>query len=140
MAKLGRYSANRIKCQSLTADYTITKADCGTLFTLDKADGIAVTLPTVANAGSGWWCRIVVGTNISSNTGTITAEGALMRGGINELEVDTNDDGPSTVGGTTITIANAADTIGDYVELYTNGTLWFVSGQSKLDGAFEFDA
>jgi len=140
MSKNGRYSANRIKCQSLTANYTITQADCGTLFTLDKADGIAVTLPTVADAGSGWWCRIVVGTNIGSNTGTITAEGALMRGGINELETDDTEDGPSTVGGTSITIANALDTIGDYVELYTNGTLWFVSGQSTLDGAFAFDA
>ena len=139
MSKLGRYSANRIKFQSLTANYTMTNADCGTLFSLDASGGLAVTLPTVAKAGKGWWCRIVIGTNLGSD-GTVVAEGALMRGGINELEADTGDDGPSTVGGTTITIANALDTIGDYLELYCDGTYWYVSGQSKLDGAMAFNA
>jgi hypothetical protein len=106
------------------------------MFSLDNAAGLAITLPTVANAGPGWWCRIVVGTNISSNTVTITAEGTLFRGGINELETDDTEDGPSTVANSLITIANGADTIGDYIELYTDGTYWYVSGQSAADGAF----
>ena len=101
MSKLGRYSADRKKVESITGDLSLTAADCGTLMVLNIASGCTVTLPSVAEAGKGWWVRFVIGTNVSSNTVIITektsADTDVLRGGINELEVDTNDDGPSTV-------------------------------------------
>jgi len=138
MAKLGRYSANRIKVESITESKQLEVHDCGTLLLLDAAAGCTVTLPSVADAGKGWWVRLVVSTNCSSNTIVITEKTSedtdVLRGGINELEVDTSDDGPSTTGATTITIANALDTVGDFVEFVCDGTRFYFHGQTKLDG------
>ena len=59
MSKLGRYSADRKKIEALTAAKTVVVSDCGTIFTCDSSGGaFTVTLPTAANAGKGWWCKI----------------------------------------------------------------------------------
>ena len=138
MAKLGRYSANRIKVESITESKQLEVHDCGTLLLLDAAAGCTVTLPSVAEAGKGWWVRFVISTNVSSNTLVITEKTSedtdVLVGGINELETDDTEDGPSTTGATTITIANAADTVGDFVEFVCDGSKFYFHGQTKLDG------
>ena len=74
MAKLGRYSADRKKVQAITAAYTVTVADCGTVFTLVGAgDDYNITLPTLAAAGKGWWCKFVVLADKTSNAQLIQA-------------------------------------------------------------------
>ena len=138
MAKSGRYSADRKKVQSITASISLTKADCGTFMMLNAAAGCTVTLPSIADAGQGWWCRFIVATNCSSNEYIIQENASYdtdtIIGGINELEVDTSDDGPSSTGCTYITIANGTDTVGDFVEVMTDGTKWYIAGQTKVDG------
>ena len=131
-------SRNHIETRSLTADTALTKADSGKVIFLDAAAGLTVTLPSLAEAGAGWNARIVVSTNISSNTGVITentaADTDVLVTQINELETDTNDDGPSNTGHTTITLANALDTVGDFFDIVCSGTKFFVTGQTALDG------
>lgn len=138
MAKSGRAFAQRRKIQSITASYSATEADCGTLFILNVASGATLTLPSVATAGNGWWCKVVVGTNCTSNSYIITedtsADTNVLVSQFNELEVDTGDDGPSNTGHTTITFGNAVDTVGDFVEINCDGTNFFCHGQTKLDG------
>jgi uncharacterized protein YgfB (UPF0149 family) len=138
MAKSGRAFADRKKVQSITAAYSVTVADCGTIFTLDLAAGFTVTLPSVADAGKGWWCKFIVGTNCTSNDYIITektsADTDVLISQINELETDTDDDGPSSTGHTTITLPNATDTIGDFVEVICDGSKFYCYGQTKLDG------
>jgi hypothetical protein len=60
MSKLGRYSAQRRKVEALTASYTITKADCGTIFVVDPAATTNITMPSPSDAGAGWWCQIIL--------------------------------------------------------------------------------
>jgi len=139
MAKLGRYSAQRRKIQSITESYSATAADCGTLFILNVASGCTLTLPSVASAGNGWWCKVIIGTNCASNTYIITentsADTNVLVSSINELETDTTEDGPSNTGHTTITFANALDTKGDFVEINCDGTNFYCHGQVALDGS-----
>ena len=139
MSKLGRYSADRKKHQSITADKTVVAAECGTIFVLNVASGCTVTLPSVESAGKGWWCKFFIGTNCTSNTYIITentdSDTDVLVSQINELETDTSDDGPSNTGHTTITFANAKDTVGDFVEVLCDGTNFYCHGQSKLDAA-----
>jgi GH43 family beta-xylosidase len=59
MAKSGRYSADRKKIEVISGNKTIEVADCGTIFTIGSASA-TLTLPTMAAAGKGWWCRFVV--------------------------------------------------------------------------------
>jgi hypothetical protein len=126
----------RKNVHSLTAAYVVLPSDSGKVFTLNAAAGANITLPSVADAQEGWNCRFIVGTAFATTDWIITATAAVMVGGMNELEVDTNDDGPSTVAGTTINLELAAETIGDYIDMVVADGKIYISGQSKLDGAF----
>jgi len=124
----------RKNVHSLTAAYVVLPSDSGKVFTLNAAAGAAITLPSVADAQEGWNCRFIVGTAFDTTDWIITATAAIMVGGINELEVDTADDGPSSVGGTTINIELGAETIGDYVDFVVADGKMYINGQTKLDG------
>jgi len=124
----------RKNVHSLTAAYVVLPSDSGKVFTLNAAAGAAITLPSVADAQEGWNCRFIVGTAFATTDWIITATAAIMVGGINELEVDTADDGPSSVGGTTINIELGAETIGDYVDFVVADGKMYINGQTKLDG------
>ena len=137
---MGRVFYNtRKRIESLTADYQLLASDSGTTFMLNAAAGLTVTLPAVADAQDGWNCSMYIATNISSNTGVITEKTAsdtdVIIAQFVELEVDTADDGPSSVGCTTLTFANALDTIGDNLHIVCDGSKYYVTGSTKLDGA-----
>ena len=119
---------------SLTAAYTVLASDSNKSFILDASAGVAITLPSASDMGEGWHCRFIIGTAFDTSNYVITTTAAVMKGGINELEVDTSDDGPVTVGGTTIDFVHSLETIGDYVDLECDGTTIFIKGQTKLDG------
>ncbi len=78
MSKVGRYSADRKKVETLTnSNKVITVAACGTLFFLDgssyAAPGVTHTLPHPSDAKNGWWCKFVVkvsGSSVSSSPWT----------------------------------------------------------------------
>ncbi len=124
--------------ESITAAKTIIKDDNGKTFGLNAAAGVAITLPSVAIMGAGWKCRFRVETAFASSDWVVTATAAIIRGGVNELEVDTSDDGPSTTSGTTITFELGFETVGDYIDLECNGTNIYVIGQTALDGGISF--
>ena len=124
----------RIQMHSLIGAYQVLPIDSNKTFVLNAANGAAITLPSVANMGEGWNCKFIVGTAFDTSDWVVTATAAVMKGGINELEVDTESDGPSTTGGTTITFELGAETVGDFVELVCDGTNIFINGQTKLDG------
>ena len=126
----------RKNVHSLTAAYVVLPSDSGKVFTLNAAAGAGITLPSVADAQEGWNCRFIVGTAFDTTDWIITATAAIMVGGMNELEVDTSDDGPSTVAGTTINLELGAETIGDYIDMVVADGKIYINGQSKLDGAF----
>tara|TARA_R110002073_G_C9277518_1_gene564876 strand:+ start:66 stop:782 length:717 start_codon:yes stop_codon:yes gene_type:complete len=133
---LGARGNSRVATEVLTAARVVTAADSGTTFVCSGDAGKAITLPSVADAGAGFNCRFIVGQAFATTDWIITATAAVMVGGINELEVDTSDDGPSTIAGTTINIELGAETIGDFVDFTCDGTKFYINGQSKLDGAF----
>ena len=103
----------------------------------DAAAKEIVTLPAIASVPEGWYVKIVVGTNCTSNdyiiTENTTYDTDIIVSQINELETDTNTDGPSNTGHTTITLPNATDTVGDTFDIWSNGTNYFVQGTTKLD-------
>ena len=122
----------------LEAAYQMLDSDSGGVFTLDAAAGAAVTLPTVANATKGWNAKFIVAQAFATTDWTIVASAAVIKGGVNELETDTGDDGPSSTGATNMHLELAAETIGDYYELVFDGTSYWLSGQTVADGALTF--
>ena len=57
--------ADRKKIAALTADTTVTVANCGTIFIINSGSSLngtyTASLPPIRAAGRGWWCKFVIG-------------------------------------------------------------------------------
>ena len=123
----------------LTAASTLTAADSDKIFMLNAATEFTTELPTIAEAGTGWRCKFVVKAAPSGASYVVTENishdtDKIITNGINELEVDTSDDGPYNAGHTTITFADGVAVAGDWIELFCDGTNWYTTGQTNADG------
>jgi hypothetical protein len=117
--------------ETLTAARVVVKADSGTTFVCSGAAGKAITLPSAAAMGSGFNCRFVIGQAFATTDWIITATAAVIRGTVNVQEIDDTTDHHSTVAGTTINFELGAEALGDYIELYSDGTNIFLNGSVK---------
>lgn len=107
--------------ETATAATTLTAADSGKTILLNLTAGFATTLPAPV-AGMSFkfvLAALITGdmtivTNGSANIiqGTLIVNGASVTGA--------NED--------TITFANAAETVGDFIELESDGTNWWIVG------------
>ena len=123
--------------ESITASKTLDQYDSGKIFTLDLAAGLTVTLPLHSTAGAGWVCKIIVGTNCTSNSYIISesvADANTLVVQVAELNELTDTVGPSSTGHTTITLGNATDTVGDTFDIICDGSKFYIQGVTKLDG------
>lgn len=127
------------KVQKLAGATQLLESDSGKIFMLNSATEFATTLPAVKDAGAGWYCKIVVDAAPSGAAYTVVEKAAddtdvIIVNGINELEVDTDDDGPYNAGCTTITFADGVALQGDHIDIWCDGSNYYVSGQTKADG------
>jgi len=118
---------------TITSDTTLTVAQSGSDIFIGTA-GVDLTLP-LATVSAGVNYRVYVSANFATTNMTITGGAA-----------DASDDliyGAIEVAGAvvpcaaedTISFVNTAELPGDYVELTSNGVLWFVTGQATTAGA-----
>jgi len=138
MSKLGRYSAQRRKVE-VASSKTIEVADCGTLFTCGAAAATMV-LPTVAEAGAGWWAEFWVNSNAQATS--ITSPGTDLMYGFAIVGVDaqaTHEIAAVAAGGEVITLTGDA-VLGDYVRIWCDGTNYFWEGQSQILTGITFAA
>ncbi len=131
MAKLGRYAANRIKIEEITADKTVEVADCGTLFVVDPTDDTQLTLPSAAAAGKGWWIKVLVdegdGGTVDKHVNIAVTDGTFFTGRI----VCTDGGGHSEGNGSShdfINIDEGAAQSGVMLEIICTGTRYVAHG------------
>ena len=116
----------------LTAASTLTASQSGSTFFLDLAGGFTTTLPAPAD---GLRYKFIVKTAPTTAYIIVTNGGAdIMIGGINELEVDTSDDGPYDANADTFNFVASVAVVGDWVEMISDGTSWYYTGQTNADG------
>mgnify|MGYP001093151130 FL=1 len=135
----GATFAHKKKVVNLTAAYQLLEEDSGKILMLNSATEFATTLPSIADAGIGWYCKIVVDAAPSSASYTVVEKASddtdvIIVNGINELEVDTSDDGVYNAGCTTLTFADGVAVQGDFIDIWCDGSNYYVSGQTKADG------
>jgi hypothetical protein len=112
--------------EAVTATNTITVAESGTTFYLSGATS-SHTLPATSTA-AGTVYRFVVDGSVTGNITITTAggadiiEGALIVAGA-VVDCDAED---------TITIVADGENLGDFVELRSNGTNWFIGASGAL--------
>ena len=138
MAKSGRYSADRKKIEVISGNKTIEVADCGTIFTIGSV-AATLTLPTMAAAGKGWWCRFVVNdesAQVVIDKAAADTANQMVGNGITGGDNGAMQLQPTTPGTAFDKITFTTSVIqGDFVEISTDGLLWFVTGNSAVTDA-----
>lgn len=109
---------------------TLTQSDSGKVLFLKAAAGAAVSLPAPS---AGFNVRIVTGQAFATTAWTVVSTGANIRGGaiVNSTFV-------ASAGTTTVTFSASAETIGDFIELSSDGTSYFVTGVGALASSIAF--
>ena len=115
--------------ENITGAITLNAEDSGKVFILKAAAGAQITLPAVASS-TGQNYRFIVGQLFATTAWTIKAASNVIQGGVivNSTNVPAADEN-------TITFSASADTVGDYVDLVSDGTNWYVNGLGTAAGA-----
>ena len=110
----------------------LARADSGMIYTVGTIT-TSVALPTVANAGNGWYVEFWVNDNTAATT--ITAPGTdLILGHVvtgadnNNLQLN-----PASVIDTEVITLTTSAVKGDWVRLFCDGTNYFISGDSRVN-------
>ena len=123
------------KVQVISVDTTLTTANCGQSVAFSSTSGLILTLPTVTTG-----CAFYVGVDTvatSSAHAVVTDSGAdVIACGINELDVDTGDDGPYQADADTVNFGSSgtSSAVADFVAMRGIGSLWHCYGQANADG------
>jgi hypothetical protein len=128
MAKQGFAASDRRKVEVLgAAGKTVAVHDCGTVFVVGE-DCVAISTPSAAQCGDGWWARFVVGA-----ADTVQCDITLGAGSITLLNVsvDGTAGAVSAPGGQVIRIEHdeggAGDpAAGDEIEILVANSQFFV--------------
>lgn len=98
---------------------------------MSAAAGVAITLPSVAV--DGFYAKFITGSAFATTAFTVVAPTAVIQGGaiVNSVFVPAANE-------TTITFAASAETVGDYIEIVSDGTNFYVNGVGAAAGAITF--
>lgn len=118
--------------ETVAAAKTLNYGDSGKIFVLSAAAGAAITLPSLL---TGLHFRFVVGSAFATTDWTIVSSTDVIEGyaGVNYATV-------AAANENTISFVASAETIGDHVDLFCDGTSWHVSGQGNTVGSITFTA
>jgi len=110
----------------------VSAAESGKTFFLDLAAGFTTTLPAPA---IGLRYKFIVKTAPTTAYIINTPTANIMVVSVNELETDTTEDGPSDDDADTFNFVANVALPGDFVDVYCDGTKWYLLGQTRADGA-----
>jgi len=109
-----------------TADTTLTAAQSGTVFNIGTA-GVDLTLPAVASSNGVHYRFVIWAAYATTNITVVSAEGdnieGTLRVAVSVVDCDAND---------VITSVADGENIGDYWDLYSNGTYWYLGSSGAL--------
>jgi hypothetical protein len=120
-----------LKVETISTARTLTASDSGKYFTLSASAGVAVTLPSVTVAG--FRARFTVGASFATTNFTIVAPTAVIQG-----SADVNSTLVPASNENTISFVASAETVGDYIEIYSDGTNYYAYGIGQASGSITF--
>lgn len=133
-AEINMACDNSANTEVVTATNAIAAAESGTTYILNSATEFASTLPAPA---LGLRYKFIIGAAPSGASYTVvTTSGA----NIIEGSATVNGAAVAAVNEDTITFTDGAAAVGDWVEVISDGTSWFVSGQGVAATAIAFTA
>lgn len=122
--------------ESLTAAKTLTSEDNGKIFGLNLAGGFTVTLPSIAEAKSGWKAKFRVETApttayiVTENT---SADTNVLTGGFSSAQVtDLASAAAYSAAFTQVNMVASQAVVGDWFTITCNGTRFYVEGHTNV--------
>lgn len=121
-----------VRNEDITAVKTLTEEDSGKVFTLNAAEGVAITLPALEK---GLEYEFIVGAVFATTDFTIVSSTNVIQGGsiVNSVFVPAANEN-------TISFVATAETLGDKVRLICDGTNWYAEGVGAGAGSITFTA
>jgi len=138
----GPLSVGSGQVESLITTKTLDKEDNGKTFFLNLAGGFTVTLPALATVDAGWKVKIIVG--ITPTTAYIVTELVgtdtnKLVGNVNTSTATTSASKFNATGFTLVTFVVASGAVkGDYIEIVSDGSFYYVSGNTTVPAAITF--
>lgn len=116
-----------INSEAITGAKTLRTEDSGKEFTLSAANGAPIALPDVAN---GLRYKFTTGLAFDTSPWVITSTTNVISGSVTVA-------GVVVVGSleNSISFVESAEGLGDWIEIWSDGTNWYVSGQAAVTGA-----
>ena len=132
---MGRVFFNtKLNIHKITADYQALGSDSGKLFLCNPTATTALTLPTYADAGEGWYCTIMITEDTAATAGSMNQILNVDFGSgntvIGQIGASSNVAGDLAVSGDDFVNFTAAATPGDYINVFTDGVNWYVQGMA----------
>lgn len=115
--------------ETVSAAKTLVDADHGKVFILSAAAGAAITLPSPK---PGLKFKFIVGSAFATTDWTVVTAGSSNVIYGNVLVNDAHVPGSQE---DTISFVASAESVGDYAEVISDGTNWYVSGSADAAGA-----
>ena len=124
----------RKNIHKLTADYTCLESDSGKIFLVNPAATTAVTLPTITTSIEGWHCTVMVTEDVAGTIGGMNGIVNVDFGSgnivIGQIGSSSNVAGDFAVTGEDFVNFSAAASPGDYIDVFTDGVVWYVKGMA----------
>lgn len=132
-AELNQAADTTGRYEVVTATNVITAAEDRKTFFLDAAAGFTSTLPAPA---LGLKFKFVVRTAPTSNGYIIATNGGadIIKGGISEGDPTAAAASPSDDNADALTLVANVALAGDWVEVESDGTYWYMRGHTRADG------
>jgi len=121
------------RTETISTATTLTASDSGKLFTLSAAAGVAITLPAVTV--DGFYARFTVGAAFATTNFTIVSTTNVIQG-----SADVNSTLVPGANENTISFVATAETVGDYIDIYSDGTNFYAYGIAAAAGGITFTA
>ena len=127
------YADNEVVIETISTARVLTEFDSGKEFTLSASAGAQVTLPAVTKKG--FKAKFTVGSAFATTNWTIVSSTNVIQG-----SADVNSTLVPASNENTISFVASAESIGDYVEIHSDGTNFYAYGIGAGAGAITFTA
>lgn len=125
------YSDKEVVVETITGARVLTQFDSGTDFTLSASTGAVINLPAVAKKG--FKTKFTVGSAFATTNWTIVSATNVIQG-----SADVNSTLVPGANENTISFVATAETVGDFVEIYSDGVNFYAYGIGAAAGAITF--
>ena len=129
-------AGHALKIKKITASAALSANDSGSIILVNPAAATEVDLPSLSDAGVGWYCKFVLTEDTDGSDQGMGAKVNIDFGSGNDvvgLIGDTGDGaaGDQAVDGDDFIACTANASPGDMFDIFTDGERWYVHGVAK---------